>query len=577
MGTALGLKIGSTTCVAVPASDNGPEDSALVCGPYLELAPDVEPTLAGTPGPHRVTGFADRVGDPVALVSDDGRQFTGEDLYAAAMAYLAVESDRWNADSIVVACPNEWQRHNIDALQAAAAAQDLTGVTVVPEAVASVAALESRRGPVDGVQVVYDLGGSALDIAVVSGGPDSHILGRPLRSEDISGAQFDHLVLGSVLASVGADEPLDPFDPATVTALTELRARCATAREALSVDTETAVSIDLPGLRTDVRLVRSEIEDLLRGPLTTSMSLVGEALVLADTDLANVSTIVLTGGGAATPLLSELVSSMLRIPVAVNADPTITSATGAATLAAATVAADATALAAEAAPAAASTDLVPSVSRAIAPAPRTLVTEPKTMSRTKRIAVVVGVAAAIALLTAGGLSVGTALTNDKPPTAGSSESTAPTSGAKSGAPSTAAGATNASTARASGGGSGETTTGPGSTRTPGSTGSPRAGSTQAPVAGQPGTAPTEGAPVAEAPPAESGGGDTSGGGGNTGGGDTSGGGGNTGGNGGSGGGGTPADVGNGVGGVVGGVGDGVGGVVGGVGSGVGGLLGGVLG
>ncbi|MBA4024684.1 MAG: Hsp70 family protein [Gordonia sp.] len=583
MGTALGLKIGSTTCVAVPADEAGPVGGVVVSGPYLDLTPDQEPSLAETAGAHRITGFVDRVGDPVALLGDDGAQYTGQDLYAAAMSALAAEADRWNADQIVVAIPNDWQAHAIEALRSAADDQALPPVTVVAEAVAAVAALESRRGPVDGVQVVYDLGGSALDVAVVTGGPDSRILGRPLRSEEVSGAQFDHLVLGHVLASVGATDAIDPFDPATVTALTELRARCAAAREALSVDTETVISIDLPGLRTEARLVRSELEELLRGPLTSSMSLIGEALHLAETDLARVSTIVLIGGGSATPLVSELVSSTLRLPVAVNADPTITSATGAATIAAASVsaakAAAAQAQLASAAPAAASAELVPSASRAITPAPRTLVAEPKTLSRPKRIAVVVGVAAAIALLTAGGLSVGTALTDDNKPTAGSSESTAPAK--SSSAPSTTAGAPGSAARNPDGTAGTSSTPGqPGTRSTSGATATTAGGAP--PVAGQTGAAPAPNAPAAGTPaPAQPGGGGTSGGdtsGGGTGGGDTSGGGESTGGDtGGSGGGGTPADVGNGVGGVVGGVGDGVGGVVGGVGNGVGGLLGGVLG
>jgi actin-like ATPase involved in cell morphogenesis len=487
MTTSLGMKIGSTTCVAVSGGDRGLE-AALVRGPILELIPDSSPELVDGPGPHRVGGFSDRVGDPVALVTEDGRHYNGEDLYAAAMAALAADAGAWDADAVVLACPNEWQDYTIDVLRAAAERQELSGVSVVPEAVAAITAL--AQGPVDrfhsqldGVAVVYDLGGSSLDVAVVRTGSDPTIIGRPLRSDEISGAQFDHLVLGHVLDSVGATDAIDPFDAATVEGLAELRIRCAAAREALSSDTETVVSIDLPGLRTEARLVRSELEDLLREPLSNSMALVIEALQLADVDLGAVSTILLIGGGSATPLVSELASSMLRVPVAVNNDPATTSATGAA-LIAASMAQAAAAAAASVVPATASTsdEIVPVSNHAITPAPRTVKTEPASMSRGKRTAIVVGVAAAIALLTAGGLSVGTALTDNSTPKPAAAESSV------AGAPAT-------STTTAKGAPAGSSTDGNGSTNTK-STGTVTTGAD-----GKPTTAAPKGTAAAPAPQA----------------------------------------------------------------------------
>ena len=495
MTTSLGLKIGSTTCVAVPGTDDG-LGTALVRGPILELAPDASPELVDRPGPYRVGGFTERVGDPVALVTDDGRQYTGEDLYAAAMAALAADAGAWDADAIVLACPNEWQDYTVEALRAAAARQDMPEVTVVPEAIAAVAALAEHKGQLDGVTVVYDLGGSSLDVAVVRTGADPMIVGRPLRSEEISGAQFDHLVLGHVLESVGATDAIDPFDAATMEGLAELRVRCAAAREALSSDTETVVSIDLPGIRTEARLVRSELEDLLRAPLASSMALVIEALQLADIELGAVSTILLTGGGSATPLVSELASSMLRIPVAVNNDPATTTATGAALIAhTAAKAAAAASVAVVPAHASASDELVPAGAHALTPAPRTVKVEPASMSRGKRTAIVVGVAAAIALLTAGGLSVGTALTDDegpKPAAAESSVTSSPT------ASSTAPDGSPAGSSSDTSGGTGSRTPG---TVTTGADGRPTTvaprGGTAAPGPAAPGapTAPQNGAPA----------------------------------------------------------------------------------
>ncbi len=59
--------------------------------------------------------------------------------------------------------------------------------------------------------------------------------------------------------------------------------------------------------------------------------------------------------------------------------------------------------------AAAAADMAAARSARVAPAPRTTVVEKTTMGRTKRLAIIGGAAVAIAVLTAGGLSLGTAL------------------------------------------------------------------------------------------------------------------------------------------------------------------------
>ncbi|GGF12649.1 Hsp70 family protein [Williamsia phyllosphaerae] len=510
MASGLGLKIGSSASVAVSTTRSGTYD-ALVRQTALELVPGRAPVLTAAGGVSTASsdlaGFTQRVGDPVALVADDGRRFSGEELYATALACLARESGS-DASSVVVACPNGWQAYTVDALRAAAETQGLSDVTFVPEAIAAVAAAEATRpeGLASGgvprsggshaaapatdtdLVVVYDLGGSALDIAVVRTGDASQIIGRPVRSEDISGDAFDQLILTHVLESVSALDDLDPFAPDTVEALATLRGRCTAAKEALSSDTDTTVSVELPDLRTETRLVRSEVEDLLHEPIATSLTLLRETVAGTGHSLSDVTAIVLTGGGSAVPLVTEMMSSMLRVPVIVDADPVTTSAFGAAILAgeidSAAAALDsmpANAAAAVADLAAArEADLVPAQTRAVEPAPRTTVVEKIPMGRNKRLAIIGGVAVAIALLTAGGLSVGTALSGDEAPAATPTQSAPATTGAPSASagrtPSSAAtpGATDRGTSVAPNAGTGGT--GGNATGSPGAGGGSGSGS-----------------------------------------------------------------------------------------------------
>ncbi|GAA1460046.1 Hsp70 family protein [Williamsia maris] len=572
MASGLGLKIGSSASVAVSTTRSGTYD-ALVRQTALELAPGRAPVLAAagavSAGSPDLAGFTQRVGDPVALVADDGRQFSGEELYATALACLARESGS-DASSVVVACPNGWQAYTVDALRAAAATQGLSDVTFVPEAIAAVAAAEATRpdGLASGgvprsggshaavtdtdtdLVVVYDLGGSALDIAVVRTGEASQIIGRPVRSEDISGDAFDQLILTHVLESVSALDDLDPFAPDTVESLATLRRRCTAAKEALSSDTDTTVSVELPDLRTETRLVRSEVEDLLHEPIATSLTLLRETVAGTGHSLSDVTAIILTGGGSAVPLITEMMSSMLRVPVIVDADPVTTSAFGAAILAgeidsaaAALDAMPANAAAAVADLAAArKADLVPAQTRAVEPAPRTTVVEKIPMGRNKRLAIIGGVAVAIALLTAGGLSVGTALSGDEAPAATPTQSAPATSGAPSASAGRSAsagstpgaGSTGASAAPNTGSG-GTAGTGGGAAQSPGTGGGSGSGSQNNGGTGSGSNGSTGGGTGGNTGGGNTGtgntGGDTGGGstgGGNTGGGDT--GGGDTGGN-----------------------------------------------
>jgi actin-like ATPase involved in cell morphogenesis len=472
MPTALGITVGTTTSVAVSTTPSGTHD-ALVRRTALEVAPGREPALAAASNADHgsaLEGFTARVGDPVALVTDDGRQFSGEELYAIALAGI-VDETGVEPDAVVVACPNGWQAYAVDAVRSAADAHGLSDITIVPEAIAAVAAAEAMRGEAfrapapshgahaaaapeettssSGLVAVYDLGGSSLDITLVRTGEASQILGRPQHTDEISGAAFDQALLAHVVESVDAADAMDPFDPATITALEQLRERCARAKEALSSETDTVVTVDLPGVHTDIRVVRDEVEDLLREPILTSLTLLRETVAAGGHSLRDLSAVVLTGGGAAIPLVTEVLSGALRVPVVADADPTTTSAFGAAVLASEIASASATLDAMPANAAAATAELAAARSARVAPAPRTTVVEKTSMGRTKRLAVIGGAAVAIAALTAGGLSLGTALSQEP---AGSTTATTPSSApsASSAAPASSEAAPSASASNPTG-------------------------------------------------------------------------------------------------------------------------------
>lgn len=433
MTAGLGIAVGTANSDAAVThvGESTGDDAATVIASHatlVQLSPDGTATL-GSSGTGRsgFAGFVERVGDPVGLLGPDGRPHPGEDLFAAAVTCLVDEAradDGGAPDErtpIVVTHPTPWNNHTVRALGSALERAGLPPVTLTSEAAACLRWLESTRGAQDdGVVVVYDLGAASLDVTVMRTGTEAGPLGRTLRSEDVTGTQFDHLVTRHVLDDL-ADKTagFDPFDPVVVESLTTLRRNCAAAKEALSTDTETVIPVTLPGLETDVRLVRSELEDLVRAPLTTSMELIREALRSADVEPGDVHQVLLTGGGGAIPLVAELVSSELGLTVVAAPNPAHTPALGAAMLAAD---ADTRAPAAPAALASGTGPRDGAYSEPVNPVfPSRLHSTRSGSDVRRRVAIIASSAAAIGVLAAGGLSIGTAA--DPAP----SQSTSPSS------------------------------------------------------------------------------------------------------------------------------------------------------
>ncbi|MDV6259856.1 Hsp70 family protein [Rhodococcoides yunnanense] len=426
MNAGLGIRIGSVTAAA--ALDTDPVTS-VVKRSALDLRPGAAPSLVelwDRSARHPISGFADRVGDPVELIDDDGRSHRAQDLYATAARALVAEVSAGadSAPTVVVTHPTRWTAYTAEVLGEALDRAGLADVTLVPESVATMRWLEVTRGTQsDGLAVIYDLGASALDVTLVRTGTDAGVVGSGVHSQEFGGAQFDHAIMQYVLDTVSGSQSFefDPFDPDTVGALVELRARCGQAKEQLSYDTSTSLTVDLPGLHTEVRLVRSEIEELVRASLLASVGVVRDAVAAAGLEVTDIDQVVLVGGSSAIPLVAELISSELRAPVVAGPRPELTVAIGAAILgsdiADATAAEDAASLAAVPTASVASAASAVSAAPMPRPTPRpaptpTAVQSDAGMSGRKKAGLVAGSVVVLALLAGGGLSVGTALTSD---------------------------------------------------------------------------------------------------------------------------------------------------------------------
>ena len=170
---------------------------------------------------------------------------------------------------------------------------------------------------------VYDLGGGTFDATVLrTAGKGFEILGTPEGIEGLGGIDFDEAVFNHVDRSLGGPlSGLDPSDPHDTSAVIRLRQDCARAKEALSADTEATIPVMLPKLQTEVRLTRSEFEDMIRPSISATIEALRRALLSAGVTPDHLSTVLLVGGSSRIPLVSRMVSAELGRPTAVDAHP----------------------------------------------------------------------------------------------------------------------------------------------------------------------------------------------------------------------------------------------------------------
>ncbi|NKY85627.1 Hsp70 family protein [Nocardia veterana] len=406
-GLTLGITVGSSRTVAATGATSASADPENVSLHIRRRQFDSAPELS--------ENLLSRVGDPVDILLPDGSSVAAADLVAETIAQVTADFDPVSA---VATVPAWWPAHTVEAQRRALERVGAEDVVLVAEPLAALRRLEatSTLRP-DTPVVVYDLGATGTTVSVVGSGPRSGLLGEPVRSTEVSGAEFDLLTMRYVLANALGETDFDPFDPVVERELSVLRNRCAEAKQQLSTTTATMVQVRLAGTSRDVRLVRDELEDLFRDPLTESLPLVREAVRRAGLGLDQVGQILLTGGGAAIGLLTELVSGEFAVPIAPIDDPGSLSARGAALLAGDLYAEQRTdaltpAVMEPAAPQHLSeedtTTALPAVGGTAIEPPPADTTPPKGPARWRRAAFIAGAAIAVGAVATGTLALGTA-------------------------------------------------------------------------------------------------------------------------------------------------------------------------
>lgn len=349
MTYAVGIDLGTTYTAAAVYRDGrssifplGSRAAAIPSVVYLKEGGEV---LTGEAAvrramaePERVAReFKRRLGDHTPIIVG-GTPYSAEALMARILRAVLdqVETREGSAPTrIAISHPANWGQYKLDLLDQAIrlAEFDTDRVTLLTEPEAAALSYASQERVEQGeVIAVYDLGGGTFDAAVLRRTEDGfEIIGKPEGIERLGGIDFDAAMAAHVARSLdGALDEVDDDDPSAIAAMSRLRQDCVDAKEALSSDTDATIHVLLPTVQTDVRITRSEFEALIRPSLVDSIGAMHRAVRSAGVGWDEVSKVLLVGGSSRVPLISQMVSSELGRPVAVDAHPKHAVALGAA-------------------------------------------------------------------------------------------------------------------------------------------------------------------------------------------------------------------------------------------------------
>ena len=350
MSDSLGLSVGTTNLVATAAGR-----STVIRRSVLTVYPD-RPAEVGVPGENPnldvpqpdslvLTGFVERVGDPIPLVAADGSAHQAERVLAEALDAMARAAG--GGSPVAIAVPSYWGPAAVGALRGAlrtvpALAPGGVPAALVPDSAAALTALQAAPGlPTTGVVALLDFGGTGTSISLADAGAGFAPLGETARFAEFSGDGVDALLLNHVIAASATDAD-DPAGTAAVGSLARLRAECRLAKERLSTETSTSVSTQVPGLPTDVRVTRAELENLIDQPLSGTLLVLEDSLQRVGLSAASLAAVATVGGGAQIPLITQRLSERLRVPVITTPAPQTSVAAGAALVAERGLTSDAT-------------------------------------------------------------------------------------------------------------------------------------------------------------------------------------------------------------------------------------------
>lgn len=288
--------------------------------------------------PERVVhSFKRRIGDrtPISL---GARSYEPSWYMAQLIGAVITEVTRREGDApsrVALTHPASWNAHKMARLLRAASTAGLKpdATVLLSEPEAAAVAYTTTAEIADGALIaVYDLGGGSFDTAVLRrAGTGYEIVGLPEGIERLGGLDFDAALYRYATDQLARSLPtVDPSDEAATRALSQLHLQCVVAKEALSFERSSELSLSVGERSATVTIERPSFEALIRPALMETIGALRRCLATARISTNDVAEVLLTGGSSRIPLVAHLLSEEMGRPVAVHQAPKELVAVGAA-------------------------------------------------------------------------------------------------------------------------------------------------------------------------------------------------------------------------------------------------------
>jgi molecular chaperone DnaK len=259
------------------------------------------------------------------------------------VAQVTTELGEVTIDGTVITIPAAFNQMQSEATMRAAQSAGLTNIALLQEPVA--AAMAAMAGtPREGFFLVYDLGGGTFDLALAKAKEGAVSIISHQGINMLGGRDFDRLIVND-LVRPWLIETFDlPEDFARGTEYKRLMRIALLAAERAKIDLSQVEETHIMASEEEVRLkdqaerdifldvsvTRTAFEKLIRTPVDSTISLIRTMLEDDGVKAEELDSIVFVGGPSRIPLIREMISDILKVPVDLKIDPLTAVAIGAA-------------------------------------------------------------------------------------------------------------------------------------------------------------------------------------------------------------------------------------------------------
>lgn len=287
--------------------------------PSVRLARPVDPELAA------------RVGTTTPLIRRDGDLVITQPPHDAYVRAIATALDGTVAESLAIVVPDWWTTRARELVEETLRAHTSGPFRLASPAIAATVAARERQG-IPTTVAVLDIGAESSSTTILTETEGVHrMVARPGVLHGQAGNDIDRRLMQHVLGwLVSEGRGYELTDAEVIAAGQSLLTQVKAAKELLSTRPAAALFPELPGENVELRLVRSEFDEVARETVEAIVAMVRATIEMHASD--DVEAVLLIGGSVSIPLVTQVISVELGLPVILDQEPATLAVRGATTM-----------------------------------------------------------------------------------------------------------------------------------------------------------------------------------------------------------------------------------------------------